>query len=156
VGDIVIAGIGNPFRSDDGVGWAVADRLSGRVPSNVHVCKQRGECAQLFDLFGQFSIVYLIDACQGTGAPGSWHRLLWADSMCDTPDTAMVEPVPTSTHGLGVFQAIALARALNSLPARLIVYAIVTQSLQLKTALSPAVARGVPLVAQAIRKELYA
>jgi hydrogenase maturation protease len=59
-----------------------------------------------------------VDACRGAGLPGSIHRI----------DSGEVDRLArlqhASTHSLGVADAIGLARALGTLPLRLVIYAI--------------------------------
>jgi hydrogenase maturation protease len=68
-----------------------------------------------------FDDVVLVDACHGAGPPGSIHRL----SPAELERLACGEPRRyESTHGFGVSEAIALARALGTLPSDLVIYAI--------------------------------
>ena len=68
-----------------------------------------------------FDDVVVVDACQGAGAPGSVHRF---DALeLDRPDAAQLCQ-HASTHGFGVQAAVALARALGTLPCRLVIVAI--------------------------------
>jgi hydrogenase maturation protease len=148
VGEIVIVGVGNPFRGDDGVGWAVVDALDGKVQPNVVIAKRHEDFAVLSDYFAHYATVYIVDAAQSGGLPGSWQRL---DGL---RQPLLHERPQTSTHGFGVMQAIELARELHSLPARLIIYAVEAETFQVNDALSVAVARAVPMVASEIIREI--
>lgn len=125
-----IIGIGNPYRGDDGIGWAVIDQLQGKVDSTIHLIKERGDITLLLDLFGRYDTVYLVDACHGLPKGHSWERI-----------EPLLHPIPTdlkqtSTHGLNLSQAIALGTRLNQLPSKLIIYAIEATTLNKHTALS--------------------
>lgn len=146
--DILVIGIGNPFRGDDGAGWAVIDALEGKVKAGVKLCKQRGDIAELMDLFEKHSTIYLIDACSMDALPGTWQRL-----------DAHIDPLPpdnpqTSTHGMSISQAIALAKALDQLPAKLIIYAINGDHYHVSSGLSAPVAQTIDIVAQNILNEI--
>lgn len=140
----LIAGIGNPYRGDDGAGWAVIEGLAGMVDPSIKLTKLRGDAAELIDLFSQYRNVYLVDACILSGEPGSWKCLdLHKDSLPE-------ENPQTSTHGFGVAQAIALAKNLGALPEKLVLYAIAGNRYNVSEGLSPPVAKGVEEVTQAI------
>ena len=69
------------------------------------------------------------------------------------------QPLPpelqrSSTHLLGVAEAVELARALGRLPARTVVYGIEGASFDTGAALSPEAAAAVEVVAAAIRREV--
>jgi hydrogenase maturation protease len=142
-----VIGLGNPFRGDDGAGWAVIDALKGKVPADVKLCKLSGDIAELIDVFADHSTVYLIDACFTDSLSGSWQRI-----------DARLHPIPldapqTSTHGLSVSQAIDLAKAFNQLPEKLIIYAISGDQYNMCSTLSAPVAQVIDIVAQNILNE---
>jgi hydrogenase maturation protease len=92
------------------------------------------------DAWTGFDDVVLVDACQGAGALGSVHRLEAADVE---RLAALEQHRRGSTHGLGVSAAIALARALGSLPSRLVIYAIEGRHFRAGEPLSPEVDHAV-------------
>jgi hydrogenase maturation protease len=72
----------------------------------------------LIEDWANFDALVCVDAAAPTGAPGRIHRIdLAADEL---PQNIS----PTSSHGLGLAEAIALARALKCAPQDIIVYAI--------------------------------
>ncbi len=95
--------------------------------------EQNGEGTALVALWEGARTVILIDAVQSGAAPGSIHRL-----------DARSQPFPAgfrgcSTHAFGVAEAIELARALDRLPPRLVVYGIEGRSFAAGAAPSGAV-----------------
>ena len=108
--EILIVGIGNTSRGDDGTGWAVIDLLEKIPFTNVKLSKQKGDIAELLELFSLFHTVYLIDACQMAGSIGSWKRL---DAH---EQTLPLDKKPTSTHGFTLIEAIELAKNLGHMP----------------------------------------
>jgi hydrogenase maturation protease len=133
----VVIGVGNPDRGDDGAGRAVARRLASRNDCGLVVRECSGEATSLMSLWTGFDDVVVVDACRGAGPPGSIHRFGPED----------VERVATlqhaSTHSLGVAAAIGLARALGTLPSRLVICAIEARDCGEGEGLSPEVGRAV-------------
>ena len=143
--DIIVVGIGNPYRGDDAAGWAVIDALEDKVNGARYPCsKQRGDIAELMDIFRIIPSLFgrCLPAQMHLKDPGS------ASMRCSKP--LPVENGQTSTHGLGVGQAVAFAKNLDQLPAKLIIYAIAGDQFADERGLSPAVAQAVSLVAEAI------
>ncbi|MET9392963.1 hydrogenase maturation protease [Streptomyces sp. NPDC006624] len=144
---IAVIGVGNEFRRDDGVGWAVAARLreragSGALPPGTVVATCDGEPGRLIGLWEGAGLAVVVDAAHAhPGRPGTVHRLELDAERLGRPPT-------TSSHGLGLGEAVDLARALGRLPGRLVVYAVEGADDSLGTGLTPAVEGAVaPLVA---------
>jgi hydrogenase maturation protease len=145
---IVIIGIGNPYRGDDGAGWAAVDRLKKKIGASIPLLKLKGDIAELLDVFGTHERVYLIDAYQADALSDAWRRI-------DARAEAIPEENPqTSTHGFGIGQAISLARNLSELPQTLIVYAIKGREYTMSDHLSKEVSASVDEVVEAVIKEV--
>ena len=114
----LIVGIGNPDRGDDGVGRLVARLLRGRLPADVRIEERLGGAAELVELLGEADVAVLVDAMMSGTAPGTIQRF----------DCVAGEVGPgaagASSHGLGVAEAVGLARALGCLPPVCVVYAV--------------------------------
>jgi len=137
---IVVIGVGNEYRSDDGAGIAVVRRLRALFPTEVRVWEESGEGAALIEAWKDATWVVLVDAARSGVPPGTIHRL-----------DARAAPVPTgffhySTHAFSVAEAVELARSLNQLPAHLIVYGIEGENFAAGVELSCAVKQGVEAV----------
>jgi hydrogenase maturation protease len=96
----IVVGIGQIAAGDDGVGLAVARELAG---GGVTV-RECADASILLALLEAGQRVVVVDAVVGGGPPGSVIRL--------APDALGSGPTPLSSHGLGVAEAIALARLL--------------------------------------------
>ena len=130
-----IVGVGNPYRGDDGVGPYVLAGLAHALPE-ANLIISDGEVSGLLTVFESCSELILVDAMDGsaTGVPAGTLVHL------DGNDEALAESgLRTSTHAMGVAQAIALARSLNSLPEMLTVTAIAGESFSPGEGLSAAV-----------------
>lgn len=114
----LILGVGNPYRSDDGVGVAVARRLRAQAPASITIREASGEGAALMQAWKGFARVLVIDAVHSGADPGTIHRL-----------DARAAPIPSrffhySTHAFSVAEAVEMARALDELPPYLVLYGI--------------------------------
>ena len=143
-----VVGVGNEMRGDDAVGLAVVRALSGTVPEGVAVIECEGEPVSLLSAWEGHARAIVVDATQSDAEPGTIRRIVAADG-----------PLPpalagSSTHLLGLADAVELARALKRLPAATIVYGIEGASFDTGTGLSEPVAAAAEKVAAAIRREL--
>ena len=134
---MILIGVGNGWRGDDGAGLALARRVRERAPSGVEVREVEGDATALMDAWSGAEHVVVVDAAQSEAAPGTVRRF-------DAGATALpVRALRSSTHAFGVSDAVELARALGRLPDRLEVYAIEGASFTAGERLSPAVERAV-------------
>ncbi len=110
--------VGNPDRGDDGVGQRVASLLGGRLPEDVSVAECDGGAAEVLDRIADADWAILVDAAVSGAPPGTVHRV-----DCAAGEVSPMAGV-ASSHGLGVAEAIALARALGCLPRLCVIYAV--------------------------------
>ena len=146
---LLVAGIGNPDRGDDGVGPAVACRLRGRVPSAVSVLERSGDALALIEDWEGFSTVIVVDAAAPITKPGRIHRFDLANSRLP------IAIAPGSTHAFGLAETIELARGLGRLPSLLVAYLIEGEQFEPGAPLSPAVAQAAEAAAAEILVELF-
>jgi len=144
----IVLGIGNPDRGDDAAGRAVAQRLRGTLPGGVALAEADGEATDLLARLEGPDVAYLVDACVSGAPAGTVRRFDVAQGPL--PEGAF----GLSTHGLGLGQAVGLARALGRLPQRCVVYAIEGASFEAGAPMSPAVAQAVGEVAGRLLAEL--
>lgn len=145
---ILLIGIGNEYRSDDGVGIAIARRLRGTLPAGVTVLEESGEGAALIEAWQGATSVMLVDAVRSGAPPGTIHRL-----------DASAAPLPArffhySIHAFSAAEAVELARSLGQLPQRVIFYGVEAENFELGVGLSPAVEQAVEGIIERAREEL--
>ncbi|TFH87043.1 hydrogenase maturation protease [Billgrantia azerbaijanica] len=146
---VLVVGLGNPDRGDDGVGVRVAQRLADRLPAGVGLLTARCDALALIDDWAGVDALVAIDAATPLGVPGRLHRLAPGS---DIPEDA---GAPLSGHALGLFEALALARTLHlPVPATVVVYAIEAGAFSPGAPLSPAVAAAVPTVVACVADEV--
>ncbi len=137
-GGILLIGVGNEYRNDDGLGLFVARELRRRSLGGVTIVERSDVGASLIEVWAGRSAVLLVDAVVNGGAPGLPHRL---DASCG--------PLPRSvfhysSHSIGLAEAIELARELHRLPPKVIVYGIECEVFDAGVGLSPRVVRAIP------------
>ena len=147
---LLVIGAGNAFRRDDAAGLEVARRLRALVGPDVDVIEAGGDLSALCDLWSGRDCVILLDAVRSGADGGTVHRL---DALAQSLPAGMAHG---STHGLGIADAVELARALGTLPASLIVYGIEGCDFGNGTGLSPRVALAVESLAQRIARQIAA
>nr|WP_294525118.1 hydrogenase maturation protease [uncultured Rhodopila sp.] len=144
----LVVGIGNPDRGDDGAGRLVARLLRGRLAADVRIEACLGGAAELIELLREADVAVLADAMVSGAEPGTIRRFDCA--------AGGVVPGPggASSHGLGVAQAVGLARALGCLPAVCVVFAVEGADFAPGAPVSPPVAAAAEEAARRIAAEL--
>ena len=118
---MLVIGVGNELRGDDGAGLAVARRLArGTRPTGSRCVEQQGEP---IDAAGRrwagADAVVIVDAIALRRA-GRHDPPGRRDRRAVSPRAAR----DASTHAIGLGDAIELARTLGRLPARIVVHAV--------------------------------
>jgi hydrogenase maturation protease len=138
---MLILGCGNPERSDDAAGLLVARRLR---ELGINALECRGDMLRLMEIWNGSKEVGIVDAVVSGAAPGTIH--VW-----DALDSPLPRDCfPSSTHHLGVADAVELARALGRLPPKLILYGIEAAKFGRGQSLSPEVGAAVKQLVQDI------
>jgi hydrogenase maturation protease len=144
----LVIGLGNDYRGDDAVGHVVARRLKAIAGDSVRVLEESGDGAALIETWKGADFVILIDAVHSGGTPGSIYRF-----------DAKANLVPGSffyysTHAFSVAEAVELARELNQLPRRLVVYGIEGETFDSGVGLSREVEAAAGEVLRSVKEEL--
>ncbi len=145
---IGVVGVGNPWRGDDAIGWAVIDTLEGKIDAGAVLYKVQGSLFEIIDLLQMHEHLYLIDAWKADLPIGSWQRH-------DAKKCVFAkEGQPASSHGLGVAEAIAIAKNLDQMPASVVIYAVCAKEYGIGQKMDPQLKESIEHVAQAICKEV--
>lgn len=145
---ILIIGVGNEYGSDDAVGLVVARRLRELALDNVSVIEQSGEGASLMESWRGADSVILIDAASSGVKPGKIHRL---DAKAGRISRDLLR---CSTHAFSVGEAIELARTLNQLPPRFVIFCVEAKSFEAGTGLSLEVEKAAQEVVELVVQEI--
>jgi hydrogenase maturation protease len=146
---ILVIGLGNRLRGDDGIGAAVARAVSARMTSGVLVQEATGDMAELLEAWSGHQDVIIVDAMRSGQPPGT---LRWIDLRRE-PFPAAAFP-SQSTHDLGLAAALAMAEALGQMPARVGVLGIEAGQFDAGAALSESVGAAVGPAAELITQRL--
>lgn len=152
-GDVVIAGLGNEYRHDDGVGVLVSRRATQATR-----VRDVGPAVDPLDLLGRWDharLAVVVDAVRTGADPGTVRVLdLGAlrpaggdDGHGGAPhrhDPRHVRARATSSHGVDVVGVLRLARAVGSAPDRVLLVGIEGQDFSPGVGLSPRVSKAVP------------
>ena len=145
---MVVIGVGNEYRRDDGAGLAVVTSLRDRVPPGVELVLTDGEPTRLIEAWTGAALAIVVDAVRADPPrPGRAHRFVLDRPLAGASRTA-------SSHGFGLDDAIRLALALDRMPGRLIVHAIEAADLTQGIGLTSQVAAAVDEVASAVLSDL--
>ena len=139
-----IIGYGNPDRGDDSAGLLVARELQLiGIGTEIYT----GDPLRLLESLKPSDEVVVIDAVLTGTHPGTIHE--W-----DASQPLNLETFPASSHGLGLGEAIELARNLGTLPKLLRVYGIEGKQFVVGTSPQPAVRDAVQRLVKQIASEL--
>lgn len=142
----LVIGVGNDFAGDDAAGRLVARALAGSA--GFDVAETHGAAADIVTWMEGRTRVLIVDACRSGAAPGVVHRL-------DADAGALPGWLRSvSSHGIGVAEAVALARVLGTLPGHVEIWAIEGADFGTGDAVTPEVASAVRDVAAAIEGAL--
>ena len=145
---ILVIGVGNEYRSDDAAGLVVAQRLRQLSLGNVTVIEASGEGTDLMESWKGADTVIIVDAASSGAKPGTIHRI---DARAQRIPTGLLR---YSTHAFSVGEAVELARAMNRLPPRMVVFGIEGERFDEGTVLSRAVQGSVDIVVDLVLRQL--
>jgi hydrogenase maturation protease len=150
-GRIVVIGVGNEFRRDDGVGPAVIallrDMRQGDADlAGVTLALSDGEPSRMIDLWTGAELAVVIDSAHDSRAHAGSHHEVTVDAL-----TGAVHGT-ASSHGIGLGDTVALAQALGRMPASLVVLAVVGRDFGLGPGLTRDVAAAVAPLASRVRE----
>jgi hydrogenase maturation protease len=145
---VLVVGVGNPDRGDDGVGPLVAKILADILPTGVAIASPTGDLLNLVPAWSGFDAVICIDAAAPLTTPGRIHRF-------DLARTALPQWLNrASSHAVGLVEAIRLARVLQQAPSEMIVYAVEGARFAIGAPITPEVADAAVKVAGCVVAEV--
>ena len=145
---ILVAGVGNVLRADDGFGPAVAERLSD-LPEGVEVVETGiGGIALLQELLAGCEGLVLIDAVDQGAPPGT--------VLAIEPEVGEAVHVP-DVHLADPERVLGMAKAMGALPARVLIVGCQPARVdELSERLSPEVQRAVAVAAERVEEAVRA
>jgi hydrogenase maturation protease len=151
---VVVLGLGNPLRGDDGAGLKVAEAVDARLREQpvpgVTVRTSTRAGLEVIDLLSGFGRAIVVDCLEVPDAvPGRVRRL----ALDGCPGSARL----VGAHDVSLRDAFAFARATGyPMPDEVDVYGVeAAETLAITEGLSPAVAAAVEALAEQIHEELF-
>jgi hydrogenase maturation protease len=144
----LILGLGNPILSDDAAGLQAARQLYELVGGDdVDLVEAAVAGMQTVQLLSGYDRAVIIDVVQDEARVGEVWRL----------DSAELEDVSsTSSHGIGVGQALRLARLMGlPVPEQILIYAIAAaDTITFGESLTPRLGQALPAIVRRIAADL--
>jgi len=144
---ILLIGIGNEFREDDGLGLYIARHAQIRRLQNLSVMENSGDGMAMIDAWKNAGTVVLVDAVRSGRPPGTIFHFDF-----------LQHPVPAdifilSSHDIGIPECVALSIKLQLLPQKLLFYGIEGAFFGQGKHLSPAVTAAATVLVDQIVKD---
>jgi hydrogenase maturation protease len=146
---VVVAAVGAEFRRDDAAGSAVLDRMGDDL-AGVEVLGALASPLHLFGPWDGADLAIVVDAVDGGHEPGAVHVI--EVDMASQPETYGRTASSASSHGVGVIEALNIARALGTAPARVVLVGVAGEDFGNGAGLSPSALRAVERAARVVRE----
>lgn len=145
---LLVAGVGNVLRGDDGFGAAVIELLRDLPPDVVVVETGIGGIALLQELMSGYDGLVLIDAVQRDAPPGTVFLI--------TPEVRDAVHVP-DVHLANPDRVLSMAKTMGVLPERVLIVGCQPAEVdELRVGLSPEVQRALSVATAKIRETVDA
>ena len=151
VNRVLVLGLGNPLLGDEGIGVRVVEELKGlELPDGVTVVEGGTAGLGLIGLMEGYQRVIIVDAADMGHPPGRVVRF--------TPSEVQLKTVeaPLSLHQIGLGEVLALAKALEVVPAELVIIGVQPSRVEGGIGLSPEVEGAIPQIVRVVLDELDA
>jgi len=142
-----VVAVGRELRGDDAAALLLAETLRDHPVPGVEIVCSNGDMAELMDIFQGHEAVIVLDTYEAKPGDPPVIRL---DAQRDTLSS---EP-PCSSHGLGVAEAVELAREMGLLPGTLIIIAIAGYAFATGNPPSAGLDTRLKMAERILRKEL--
>jgi len=149
---VLILGIGNILLRDEGIGVHVVHQLQNEdMPDNVEIID--GGTTALDILLSQEGLhkLVVIDAVRAGNKPGTVVKFEIRNSKFETP---IFRQSQLSLHQLDLFDAIAVAEKMDTLPEEIVVVGVEPAEIDLGLELTEKVAQSIPQVIEQVLEEI--
>jgi hydrogenase maturation protease len=146
-GEVVVVGLGNIYRKDDGVGVVAAAALDELALPHVRVVTGVVEPTSLLEAWSGARLAVVIDAAVGTPSlPGRVRRCY----LSEVP----TQPGGLSSHSINIGRTHALGQVLGRVPDAVVVFTIEAADTGHGIGLTPGIASAVPEVVAMVAAEI--
>ena len=146
---VLVLGLGNPLRGDDGMGSRVVEELIRReLPEGVTALDGGTGGLDLLQVLEGWERVVVVDAADVGREPGQFVRF--------TPDQARLAEAADrfSLHHAGLSEVLALANALGRTLPEMVVFGVQPAEVDWREGLSLAVENALPALVDAVLKDV--
>lgn len=142
---VVVVGLGNPLRGDDGIGPRVVAELRRRgLPEGVEAIDVGTGGMDLLRVIDGWDAVIVVDAAEIGREPGAFARFAPEEVRLRLHETGL------SVHDAGLPEALALASALNLPLPPITLFGVQPERIGWGEGLSPAVEKAIPKLVEAV------
>jgi hydrogenase maturation protease len=150
---VLILGLGNPLRGDDGIGPRVIQELEAReLPAGVAALDGGTGGLDILPVIEDWDNVVVVDAAD---VDAGRERLVPGEFIRFIPDQVRLHESPHdfSLHHAGLAEALALARALDHKLPSMVVFGVQPEDTGWGEGLSPRVEARLPALVDAVLEE---
>ena len=147
---VLVLGLGNPLRGDDGIGPRVVEELIRRgLPDGVTALDVGNAGLDLLNTLVGWERAVIVDAAEIGQEPGRFVRF--------TPDEVRLAQAGDrfSLHNAGLSEVLALADALGRTLPELVIFGVQPAEFDWREGLSPVVEAAIPALTDAVTNELF-
>jgi hydrogenase maturation protease len=146
---VLVLGLGNPLRGDDGVGPRVIEELSRRdLPEGATALDAGTGGLDLLHVLEGWERAVIIDAADVGREPGQFARFTPGEArLVDSEDA-------TSLHNAGLAEVLALAEAIGQPLPELVIFGVQPEKIGWGEGLSPVVEAVLPDLVNAVLEEI--
>jgi hydrogenase maturation protease len=148
--DIVVIGIGNLLKQDDGIGVHAVRYLAGKLPEDVELLEGSTYAADLLPALEGRRLAVIIDGIDAGEEPGSVFRLSPGDISARRGADSI------SVHDFGVGELLASARLLEQSPGAVVILGVQIKGLETGAELSEELVRALPSLHRLVLEEVEA
>jgi len=146
--EVLVVGMGNEFRNDDGLGIFIARQLKKENLPGIVVKEYISEGVGLLGIWTGFNHVVLVDAVFSGKEPGTIIRI-------EIPPEKIPEDLTRySTHSFSIADAVEIAQSIGELPGHILIYGIEGKSFENGKTLSAEAEQSAEKVLKKIIEEI--
>ncbi len=148
---IGVIGIGNPLRSDDGIGIILLEKLKEKkkdLPGNVDLLDGGTGGFNLVHDLSKYEKVIILDAVNINKKPGETSFLNFKDIKSENKKTNL------TTHFNNFFEIIDLSEKLDELPHEMYLYAVQPKDLSYVEGLSNLISKKIDFYLREIKEKI--
>ena len=145
--DVIVIGIGNTIKSDDGAGVRVLEMLEGMVGQDVELVEGSVYCADMLPFLEGRRKAVFIDGIDAGEEPGALYRFS-ADEVGESRGMAL------SVHDFGVYELLRAAALLDQCPKEVVMFCVQVKDTSFGDRLSPEVQAALPRLCELVVEEV--